>query len=177
MQPWRYLKRSMSHFFAGSCGAGLLPSLPAVVVVGSALSPKPRFRIESGAMRFLFLEYQSPILYVYSLLVDVPVPLHPTLQVILAQLPTSVIVDSSMTTQAFQVLFHDGLAFCFVVEREGTSFGWDGFGGDLAAACIEITGSEISSSSLCSVHTYQDFRRSTCCAVWRLQESVAGESR
>ncbi len=61
-------------------------------------------------------------------------PIHPTLQVPLAQLPALVVVDPAVTAQASEVLFHDGLALGFVVEGKGAAFGRVGFGDDLAAA-------------------------------------------
>jgi hypothetical protein len=131
----------MFHFLAGACGAGgvdlFLSSVAGVVVEEaglSASSPKPRFRIVSGAMRFLLLGISCLVVCVLCSF-RCCVPLHSTLQVAFAQLATGIVVDSSMAAKAFEVLLHNRLAFCFVVEREGTSLWWDGFGGDLATAC------------------------------------------
>jgi hypothetical protein len=53
-------------------------------------------------------------------------PLHATVQVPFAQLSALGRVDPAGSFQASQVLFHQGLAFGVVVEREGAFRGWIG---------------------------------------------------
>lgn len=93
-------------------------------------SPNPRFFIESGAIRFLLFISCRPI----AQMPEYTIPLHPALEIALAQLATLVFVDSSFAAQAFQVHLHYRLAFGFVVERKRSPFWRYWFRGDLASA-------------------------------------------
>ena len=131
------------------CAASLLPlfarSAAARALASSSSSPswKPRFRIESGAIRLLRVRARLSSAY-HPRATDehfppptgalLHVPLHPTLQIPFAQFPALLGIDAALAAQAAQVLFHEGLAFGVVVEREGASFGRNGFADDLAAA-------------------------------------------
>lgn len=55
------------------------------------------------------------------------IPLHPTLQVTLTQLPTLIIVDPTMTLQALQILLHNRLALGLMVQWETAPLRRSGF--------------------------------------------------
>lgn len=52
-------------------------------------------------------------------------PVHPTLQVILAQSPALIVVDTLEASYASQILLHDRLAFGIVIEWERATLRWD----------------------------------------------------
>lgn len=61
------------------------------------------------------------------------IPLHPALQIALAQLPAHVVVHALVAAQALQVFLHDRLALGLMVERERAALRRDRLGRDLAA--------------------------------------------
>lgn len=87
----------------------------------------------SGAMRFLFdvlrsatftpknarltkpgrlsIPLAQPKSHIRRERAEIDIPIHATLQILLAQLSALVIVNSAEAAQAFEILLHDGLTF------------------------------------------------------------------
>ena len=61
-------------------------------------------------------------------------PIHAALQVTLTELAALVVIDATMTSQASEILLHQGLAFGVMIQWKGPTLWRCGLGDDLTAA-------------------------------------------